>query len=69
MPNPNASRTVSEILREKKASTKDAPFPPAFVGWQAVAGVLWDEIEVRAKRAEPVFRELTKLLSDKRFNK
>lgn len=66
---PDRHSTVTEILQGKKGSIKNAPLPRGFPGWSAVGDMMWGEVEERARRGEPGFRELRKLLSDKRFDK
>lgn len=65
----NDGKTVNGILAEKKASIKSAPMPRGFPGWDEVGSMIWEDVVTRARRNEPGFRELRKLLSDKRFNK
>jgi hypothetical protein len=65
----NEGKSVGAILAEKKASIKSAPMPRGLPGWEEVDSMVWEEVIFRARRNEPGFRELRKLLSDKRFNK
>lgn len=65
----NEGRTVGEILAEKKGSIKNAPLSPGFPGWDQIMDMQWEEVTERARRNDPGFRELRKLLSDKRFNR
>ncbi len=65
----NAGKTVSEILRDKRGRIKNAPLPQGFPGWEPVGDMMWEEVERRARAREPGFRELHKLLSDKRFDR
>jgi hypothetical protein len=65
----NEGKSVEEILVGKKASVRQAPLPPGFPGWDAVATMVWEEVVRKARANEPGFRELRKLLSDKRFDK
>lgn len=66
---PNAGKAVAEILQNKRGSINSAPLPRGFPGWEAVANMSWDEVKDRARRREVGFRELRKLLGDRRFNK
>ena len=65
----NEGKSIDEILIGKMGSVRRAPLPPGFPGWDAVATMKWEEIVRRAQANEPGFRELRKLLSDKRFDK
>ena len=65
----NEGKTVNEILFRKRASVRNAPLPAGFPGWAAIGDMVWEELVERARRAEPGFREVRKLLSDKRFDK
>lgn len=65
----NEGKRVGAILAGKKASIKNAPLPRGFPGWDEVDSMVWEDVVARARRNEPGFRELRKLLSDKRFNK
>ncbi len=65
----NDGKTVAQILATKKGSVKNAPLPPGFPGWDRVADLHWEEVVERARRNDAGFRELRKLLSDKRFDR
>jgi hypothetical protein len=65
----NAGKTVAEILAGKKASIKAAPLPEGAPSWDDIQGMIWEEVQVKAKAGEPGFRTFKKLLSDKRFDK
>ena len=65
----NEGKTVAEILAGKRGSIRQAPLPRGFPGWDQVISMDWGELVDRARRNEAGFRELRKLLSDKRFDK
>jgi hypothetical protein len=65
----NDGKTVDQILVGKKAGIKKAPLPHGFPGWEQVDTMTWEGVVRRAQRREPGFREIRKLLSDKRFDK
>ncbi len=66
---PNAGKTVAEILVDKKGSIRRAPLEDGSPGWDAIGGMMWEEVVQRAADDEPGFRTIRKLLSDRRFNK
>ncbi len=68
MANPNVGKTVEEILRGKLGSIKDAPLEPGSPSWDDLLHLTWEEVE-RARRDEPGFRTIQKLLKRRRFNK
>jgi hypothetical protein len=43
--------------------------PRGFPGWDKVGTMVWEDVIDAARRSEPGFRELRKLLSDKRLDK
>jgi hypothetical protein len=65
----NAGKTVSEILKMKKASIKNAPLEENSPSWDEILHLTWEEIEKKADQNEPGFRTFKKLLERKRFNK
>jgi hypothetical protein len=67
--NANAGKTVFEILLGKRASIRAAPLEVGSPSWDAIAGMMWEEVVARAARDEPGFRTIRKLLSDRRFDK
>ena len=52
-----------------KASIKDAPLEPGSPSWDEFLHLTWEEVEERARRDEPGFRTIQKLLKRRRFNK
>ncbi|PSM30670.1 hypothetical protein BVG81_009345 [Haliangium sp. UPWRP_2] len=60
---------VSEILRNKKGSIKNAPLEKGSPSWEEIQNMTWSEIERGAKENKPGYRTIRKLLSDSRFNK
>ena len=67
--NPNVGKTVAEILRGKRGSIKDAALEPGSPSWDDILHLTWEEVEERARRDEPVFRTIQKLLKRRKFNK
>lgn len=67
--NPNAGKTVSEILSDKKGGIRQAPLEAGSPSWDDIGGMIWEEVVQRAAADEPGFRTIRKLLSDRRFNK
>ncbi len=67
--NPNAGKTVAEILRGKRGSIKDAALEPGSPSWDDILHLSWEEVEERARRDEPGFRTIQKLLKRRKFNK
>jgi hypothetical protein len=65
----NAGKTVEEILRGKRGSIKDAALEPGSLSWDDILHLPWEEVEERARRDEPGFRTIQKLLKRRRFNK
>ena len=60
---------MSEILRRKKASIKQARLPQGSPDWQEFSQMVWEQIEEGARDNKPGFKVVRKLLTDKRFNK
>jgi len=65
----NAGRTVREILERKQMSVVRAPLPPGSPAWEDIMEVTWEEIDRRARRREPGYSTIRKMLSDRRFDK
>lgn len=60
---------VSEILKGKKGSIKQAQLPASSPSWEEFIEMIWEEIERGAEENIPGFRMVRKLLSDRRFDK
>lgn len=60
---------VSDILKTKKGSIKDAPLPKGSPSWNEVSKMSLKQIKNGAKANEPGYKTIQKLLTDKRFNK
>ncbi|MFN6572706.1 hypothetical protein [Dendronalium sp. ChiSLP03b] len=60
---------MSDILKSKKGSIKQAPLPEESPSWDEFGEMLWEEIEAGAEANQPGFKVIRKLLSDKRFDK
>jgi hypothetical protein len=65
----NAGKTVAEILVGKKASVRTAPLPPKSPSWNDIMHIPWEEIVARAKRREPGYKTIKKLLSSTEYDK
>ena len=65
----NAGKTIREILKEKRASIRQAPLEPGSPSWDDILDVPWEEIVARADADEPGYRTIKKLLSGGRFDK
>lgn len=61
--------TVSEILRQKKASVRTAPLPAGSPGWDKLESMTWEDIDAGAKENRPGFKTVRKLLTDRRFDR
>jgi hypothetical protein len=64
-----AGKTVGEMLVLKKGSIKNAPLPKGAPGWDQISKMTMKEVEARARANEPGFKEVYKLLTQKRFDK
>jgi len=64
-----AGKTVREILKEKKASIKNAPLPPGSPTWDSILNKTWEQIDRAAKSGQTGYDTIRKLLTDARFNK
>jgi hypothetical protein len=65
----SAGKTVREILKEKRASIRQAPLEPGSPSWDDILDVPWEEVVARANADEPGYRTIKKLLSGGRFDK
>ena len=64
-----AGRKVSDILKRKKASIKQARLPRGSPDWDTVIQMTWEQVEEGARANRPGFKVIRKLLTDKRFDK
>lgn len=60
---------MSEILKLKKASIKQAPLPEGALSWDDFCEMFWEDIEAGIAANQPGFKVVRKLLSDRRFDK
>lgn len=60
---------MSEFLKGKKGSIKQAQLPASSPSWEEFSEMIWEEIERGAEENIPGFRMVRKLLSDRRFDK
>jgi hypothetical protein len=65
----NAGKTVAEILRTKKASIKDAALDPGSPSWDDILQLTWEDLTDRAKRREPGYKTIKKLLGSREYDK
>ena len=63
------NKTVQEHLKLKKGSIKNAPLPSGGPSWDDLLKLTLAEIARRAKDNQTGYREIWKLLTDKRFNR
>ena len=69
MPEYDADTSIEQLLRDKKASIVRAPLPPGSPSWSEVRRMVWGDIEAGARQNPPGFKELRKLLTNRRFEK
>jgi hypothetical protein len=60
---------VTDILKRKKASIKQARLPSGSPAWDAFMEMTWEQVEAGARANSPGFKVVRKLLTDKRFDK
>ncbi|HBE21192.1 MAG TPA: hypothetical protein DEG17_09340 [Cyanobacteria bacterium UBA11149] len=60
---------VSDILKSKKGSIKQAQLPPDSPSWEEFSKMTWEQIEQGVTENIPGFRVVRKLLSDRRFDR
>ena len=64
-----AGKTVAEILKAKRASIKDAALGEGSPSWDEILNLPWEEVVERAKKREPGFGTIKKLLSKGEYDK
>ena len=64
-----AGKTVAEILAAKKASIKAAALEPGSPSWDDISDMLWEELVQRAKRRQPGYKTVKKLLTAREYDK
>jgi hypothetical protein len=62
-------RTVSDILKEKKGSIKNAPLEKGSPSWDEFSRMTWEDIEDGARSDKPGFRTVKKLLMKNEYNR
>ena len=67
--NKNDNKTVDEVLKERQGSIKNAPLPKGSPSWQSIGKATLAQIRERAKRGDPGYKTINKLLNDRRFLK
>lgn len=65
----NSDKSVEEILKGKKGSIKDAPKPSGSPSWDEVLNLTLSEVQKGAQQGLTGYKEIYKLLKDKRFNR
>lgn len=60
---------VSEILKRKRGSIKQAPLPEGAPGWDEIVNCTWGEIEERERQNLPGYRTIKKLLQKKEYDR
>jgi hypothetical protein len=64
-----AGKTVADILKEKRASIKDANLEDGSPSWDDIRGLTWEEVVRRAKERQPGFQTFKKLLAKGEYDK
>ncbi len=64
-----AGKTVAEILQGKKASIKDPPLEEGSPSWDDILNLTWEEVVTKAKKRQPGFKTIKKLLSKGKYDK
>ena len=64
-----SGQRVSDILKAKKGSIKQAELPEGSPSWEEFSEMIWEEIERGVQENLPGFKVVRKLLSDRRFDK
>ena len=62
-------KTVSEILKGKRGSIKQAPLPSGGPGWDHILPFTFEEITRKAQGGDWWYKEIYKLLTNNRFDK
>jgi hypothetical protein len=69
LPHRFAGLKVVEILRQKRASIRQAPLPEDAPGWEQFVQMTWEQINDGARENKPGFKVVRKLLTDRRFDR
>lgn len=64
-----AGMLLSEVLRLKKASVRNAPLPPGTPPWRELESLTWEQLDEGARQNRAGFKMVRKLLSDQRFDR
>lgn len=64
-----SGQKVSDILKSKKGSIKQAQLPPDSPSWEEFSNMTWEQIEQGVAENIPGFKVVRKLLSDRRFDR
>ena len=65
----NAGKTVTEILKDKKAGIKNAALDEGSPSWDEIMDLTWEAITEAAKQRKPGFGTFKKLLSKGEYDK
>ena len=66
---PNAGKTVAEILKGKLGRIKNARLDPGSPSWDDILHLSWEEVKRRKRRGDVGFKTFYKLLLHGRYNK
>jgi hypothetical protein len=69
MPQINDNDTVREILRQKKASVRNAPLEADSPSRDDILEETWIQVKAKADANLPGYKIIKKLLSDSRFDR
>ena len=65
----NTGKTVAEILKGKRGRILRAPMDPGSPSWDDIRHLTWEEVLEKARKREPGFQTIRKLLSDGSYDK
>jgi hypothetical protein len=69
MPHKFAGLRVADILLLKLGSIRSAPLPAGAPTWAEIEAMTWEAVDAAARRNEPGFKTVRKLLTDQRFDR
>jgi hypothetical protein len=64
-----SGQRVSDILKQKRGSIKQAHLPSGSPSWDEFSEMSWEQIEEGAAANRPGFKVVRKLLTDRRFDR
>lgn len=62
-------QTVAEILKNQRASIKNAELEEGSPSWDDILDLTWKEVVDQAKKRQPGFKTIKKLLSSGEYDK